>query len=386
MQSQRRQRVYVIVTGFMAFLMIASAILPSISQNQSPIVQPQAEPTEIPVPTFAPPPSIDTINFDQKYLHPSGLFTVAQPSGWASTRDSNNGTHVQVNFNNDPAKSVIETYIEKPSEPIETLDELSAHFSQEDLESSWRNYSSPTETGRFIDKEKERVLIDFELTLGRQTYLARHVAQIKDGWIYVTRVVTPNNARDLLLFLVDQLPPTIERVELFAEAPTEEIAWSAYYSLEDNLIIRYPNGWAVADGGPGEPVSIEGNNGEVLRIETIDDMPIDSEDAARSFVEGLRTGISVVSVEPTTRNGGEGFQVAYNLKTLEGENQNGIAVLLNDENGTLYVANARANGDPADLNNPGDDLSFQTQNLIGTIDSFNLTTGINLPNDGEIAS
>lgn len=379
MHSQRRQRTYVIITAFLAVLMAASAILPALTNNTAQ-TQPQVQPTEDPIPTFAPPlTDFSTIGFDQKYLHPSGLFTVSQPTGWIPSRDSNNGVFVQVNFNNDTAKSIIESYIEYPSVTIESLNDLNAHFTTDDLESSWRNYTGASETGRFIDEENERVLIDFELTLGRQTYLARHVAQIVDGDIHVTRVVTPDNARDLLLFMVDQMPRTIEPVTIYENLPADEVGWTSYYSAEDGLIVRYPNGWSVVDGGDGEPVSIEGIDGETMRVEKIAGSVVADESAASAFVEGLRPGTEILSVTPVTRNGGEGYSVAYQYTTLEGENQNGVAVLLNGADEALYVANVRAPGQATDLNNLPEDAGLLFTNLAGTASSFNLTDGLDLP-------
>jgi hypothetical protein len=385
MQSQRRQRLYAYVTIGLAVLMAASAIFPSLIQNIPQQAQ-TVDPTEVPIPTFAPPPDLSTISFDQRYLHPSGLFTVAQPTGWLPSRDSNNGTFVQINFNNDAAKSVIEAYIEYPSETIETLEQLNAHFTTDDLESSWSQYTGRTETGRFIDEENERVLIDFELTLGRQIYVARHVARLRDGQVHVTRVVTPENALDLLRYLVEQMPPTIEPVALFESLPIQQIEWSAYFSGQDGLIIRYPSAWNIVDGGQGGPVSVEGQNGEVLRVETLAGQSIADEDAASAYVAGLRPDIEVVSVVPVTRNGAEGFAVAYQFTTLEGENQNGLAVLLNGSDETLYVANVRAPGEPADLNALGDDAAFIPSNLAGIAASFNLTQGLDLPIAGDPAA
>lgn len=379
MFSQRRQRAYIAVTAFLAVLMAASAILPSLTNNTVQN-QPQVQPTEVPIPTFPPPiEELGSINFDQKYLHPSGLFTVAQPTGWLPSTDSNNGVFVQVNFNNDTAKSIIETYVEYPAETLETLEALNSHFTTSALEDSWRNYTDAAETGRFIDEENDRVLIDFELTLGRQTYLARHVAQIVNGDIYVTRVVTPDNARDLLLYLVDQMPLTIQPVTIYGEVPAQEVEWTSYYSAVDGMIVRYPNGWSIVDGGDGEPVSIEGNDGETMRVEKIAGAAVADESAASAYVEALRPGTEILSVEPVTRNGAEGFAVSYQFATLEGENQNGLAVLLNGAEDALYIANVRAPGQATDLNNLPEDAGLLFTNLAGAASTFNLTDGLELP-------
>lgn len=379
--QQRQRRSYTIFGIVMAILMAVTLFLPGLAPQQ-PVTAPQTEPTAVPIPTFPPPiQDVNTVAISDEFLHPSGLYTVGVPEGWTPSAPSNNGTQVQINFENNDALSVIETYVEIPQQPIETLEDLSNHFNQVQLQAGWRRYSSWDETGRFLNEDTEEVIIDFELEQNRQTYLARHTARVEDDWIYVTRVVTPQNARDLLLYLIGVVPPTMERNELYVGTP---IAWSSYYSPEDGFILRYPNGWRIADGEPGFPVSIEGGQGERMRIETRPETPIADEAAAEAFVQALQPGAEIVSVAPVERDNASGYTVAYQQRTLDGEAQSGVALLLVDANDTLYLSNARVPVADVDFNNPdAENTATSVTNITTLLETFYLTAGLDLPVDEE---
>ncbi len=371
MRDQRRQ-LYTYMGIFLVVLMLLTSILPNFSNNQQPIEAPTLTPQ--PSATFPPPiTDFSTIALDRRYLHPSGLFSVAQPSGWDTANPANNGQQVTVNMTNSSASSVIEAQVEILPSPIESLEALSSHYSSAVLEAGWRGYTNATETGRRIDAASERLFIDFELDLGQQVYLARHVAWLDaNGWINVIRVIVPNNARDLLLYLIDTLPATIEPVDLFAGTPT---IWTSFYSPQDDIIVRYPNAWSIVDGQQGStPVTIEGASGTFLNISTEAETPIASAEAAQAYVEGLRSGNRVISVQEATRNGASGYSVAYNFATLDGEPGSGLALVLNDADGTLYVANIRVPGASVDYNMP--DMQAEPVLILST---FNLTTDLGLP-------
>jgi hypothetical protein len=70
MQSGAR-RASIILGVFMAIVLIAGVILPLFQQNIT-TTQPVPDPTAIPTATFpAPVADLNTISFDQLYLHPS---------------------------------------------------------------------------------------------------------------------------------------------------------------------------------------------------------------------------------------------------------------------------------------------------------------------------
>jgi hypothetical protein len=375
MRRTRSQRAYVYFAVFMAILMGASLIFPALQNNTA--VTEQTEPTDVPTPTLpAPITDFSTISLDQRYFHPSGLFTVAQPTGWAPGNPSNNGVQAQINMRNAEKLSVIEAYVEIPAAPVSDLPGLDAHFNESMLDAGWRSYSDWRETGRRYDEDKNQLVIDFELEQARQTYLARHVAWTDGSWIYVIRVVVTPNMRDLLLYLIEQLPPTLQPQKLFTQSPT---GWTSFYNPQGNEIIRYPSSWTVTDGRPGFPVSIEGLTNESLRIEVPVEASVADEAAARAYVEQLRPGVTIASVETVERNGGTGFAVSYNSTTLEGEGTSGMTTLLNGEDGLLHVASVRVPVAGVDLNNVADGAAVSATEAAQVMESFNLTLGLNLP-------
>ncbi|MBC8100322.1 MAG: hypothetical protein H7Y11_12830 [Armatimonadetes bacterium] len=379
--SMRRtfsQRLYTYFAIGMVTLLVASVIFPLIQQSSRQQVQEeQAEPTAVPSPTVpAPPADLNAISFDALYFHPSGLFTVAQPTGWLPQTPSNNGVQAQINLRNPDLLSIIEAYVEQPSTPVTTLDELNIHFNEQMLGSGWRSYTNWRETGRKLDTANNRIVLDFELEQSQQRYLARHVAWTDGTQIYVVRIVTTPNMLDLLLYMVEQMPPTLKPTTLFAGAPS---SWTTYYNPEGGEIIRYPSSWTIADGRSGFPVSIQGVSGESLRVEVPATQAIADEAAASAYVQQLRPGVTLGTVQPVTRNGATGFAVSFTSQSLEGIGESGLSVLLNGDAGTLHVATLRIPVTGLDLNALPAAAPVNETDAVGVMASFNLTTGLGFP-------
>jgi hypothetical protein len=347
--SARRASIYLGV--FMAIVLLAGVFLPLLQQNTT--TQDVPEATDTPLPTFPPPPSdLTTITFDQLYLHPSGIFAIGQPDGWTASEPSRGTTIAQVNLVNEASLAVVDSYIEAPLSPI-AAEELSDHFNESAINSSWANFTTWTESNRAF--ENDQLVIDFTVTLQGRTYVARQRAWTDGDWIYVVRVLVPENATELLRYLLDNFVASLHPMTEFKGMP---LNWSAYYDPEVSHIIRYPQEWAVTDSAPGRPTSITSTDGILLRVESRATTPIADEAAATTFVEGTRSGISVVSVEPVERGLGSGFSVAYSYTTVDGSQESGWAVLLNGPDGTLHVANLLFPASDVDLNNlPEDEVA-----------------------------
>lgn len=347
MQQQTAKRLTAIVGVSMAVIMGLSVVLPYLGRNagQQTITQP---PTEAPIPTFPPPVDTSTISFDQLYLHPTGLFTVVQPEGWSVAQPSNNSQNARVTFTNPDALSVIQVDVDKPAapdgEPL-TLDDVNAQFTSTSLASSWSRYSDWEETGP-RKRDNDRLSMDFRLELNRQTYVARQVAWTDGEWIYSVRVVTPENATEQLLYLLDNVAATLQPNKELATTPFD---WNAHVDTTARHIVRFPPAWTLADSAPGLPASITGTGDVTLRVET-EGGTVNDEDAARAWVEAHRPGATILSVQPVTRGETSGYAVTYTFKTVDGESQSGQAVLLNGDSDTLHVANLRFPGADIDLN------------------------------------
>ena len=82
MQNTSTKQLSIILGIFMAIVLIAGPIASLLGGNSG-TTPTTVNPTAVPIPTFAPPISdYSTISFDQVYLHPSGLYTIGQPTGW----------------------------------------------------------------------------------------------------------------------------------------------------------------------------------------------------------------------------------------------------------------------------------------------------------------
>ncbi len=373
MQQQTAKRLTAVVGITMAVIMSLSVILPSLGQNvaQTTTIQP----TEAPIPTFPAPVANNLISFENTYLHPTGLYTVAQPSGWTQTQPTNTVDDARVTFTNPTALSVVQVDVQKPlttdGEPL-TLDDVDAQYTTSTLASSWSSYSNWDEVGT-RRRENDRLTMDFELGLNRQTYVARQTAWTDGDWIYSVRVVTPENATEQLLYLLDNVAQSLVPNKENATTPFD---WGSHIDSVDNHIIRYPQSWILADSAPGLPASIAGTGDVALRVES-EGGSVSDEAAARAWVEADRPGATILSVQPVTRGENSGFSVAYSFKNVDGESQSGLALLLNGTD-KLHVANLRFPGADVDLNNADTQQTYQ--DFTAVLNSFKvLSSNVILP-------
>src|SRR5262249_40966660 len=127
------KRALVIVSVIMMIAIGGSAILPLLTgQNGN---QQTVESTPTIAPTF-PPPLTDyaSIKFDQAYMHPSGIFSVAQPTGWIPGSPVSNANGAEITMNNGDVISVIQTGVQIASVPIDTMDKLDALYTSATLD------------------------------------------------------------------------------------------------------------------------------------------------------------------------------------------------------------------------------------------------------------
>lgn len=361
------KRVTVILGLVMVIAMGSSVILPLLRVN-TPTSTTQA--TATPAPTLPPPiTDLSSIGLDTTYVHPSGLFSVADPTGWTPGQPINNTETVEIAFSNTNQGSVIQAIVYIPSVAPEaplTLDSVDAYWSTEVLAQSWSRYSNWRETSPERIREGDRLITDFELTLRDQTYVARQSAWTDGSWIYNLRVVAPENATDMLKYLVDTLTPTLKPITQFAGTPAQ---WNAYIDQTTGLAMRFPATWTIADSAPGRPASIDAD-GLTLRLENIQDAAVQDADSAQAWVESTRPNISIVSTNPIERQDYSGYSVAYSYTDADGETQSGLALLLNGDNNSLYTANLRLTAAGVDLNS--EDASGMYADMIEALNTFTI--------------
>ncbi len=343
MQSRNR-RISLILGGFMAFVLIAGAILPLFDRgtNNAPAVEPTTRPTS----TFPPPVTdFSGISFENVYLHPTGLYTIAQPTGWAVLSPSTQTSVAQVGMNNSANLSVIDAYIQKPQTPVTGAEDISALLTRDVLASTWTRYNNWQETNRTI--QDDRLIIDFAIDFQRQQYAARQLSWTDGEYIYSVRVVVPANGIELLRFLLDNLPGTMRVLPEMAKAPFD---WQAYYDPIGHHIVRYPLGWTQQASVPGRTASIVGPWSEAMRVELSSSDATLDEAAAAAFVEQTDANAEIMSIVPVTRGQASGYAVAYATTSVDGEPFSGLAVVLQSGGTLRHTANLRFPGQRVDLN------------------------------------
>ena len=366
-------------TIFLGVIMIiaigSSAVLPLFTRNQSQ-VQPTPAPTDIPAPTFPPPvEDFAGIALDRDILDRTGLFVMAQPTGWEpltpliNPADPTPATP-EVNLNNGALTSIIQTVLQ-PASGVTTLDQVDAIYTQEFLRQSWNAYSSWRELKR--EQLDGRHIMDFELKNRRQqTFIARQVSWLDENWVYRLRVITPDNQPALLKYLVDNLPPTVRVNPALAGTPAD---WISYYDASTQAIIRFPTSWSITDSALGRPASLRGGDAEV-RIDVQPGVSAADETAARAWVTAAQPGAEVTDVQPVTRGDVQGFAAAYTFTTPDGDGQSGLAVLLNAAE-ALYTANLRLNAADVNLNDEAGRAAYPDAARV--MDTFTILTGVNIP-------
>ena len=386
MDNNAARRASMILGGVMIVAIALSAILP-IFTNSATTAQQTAQATD--APTVTSPPVVtdfSTIKFDTDYLHPSGLFSVAVPTGWIPGQATTKADGVEITMNNGSILSVIQSSVQIAQAAIPDLDAVDSLYSDTTLNASWTNYArvypnpktgllssmNYLETSR--TREDNKVVIDFELKNARgQVFVARQVAWADQDWVYSLRVVTPDNQIDLLKYLMDNLIQSFKPNRIFAGTPAD---WSAYFDPSNNLIVRFPATWRVTDSAAGRPTTIDGSAGS-LRVQSQSVSAALDEAAARNWVSANVNGATVTSAKAAARGELSGFTVAYTYADADGNSNSGLALLLNGANNTLYSANLRIFESNVDLN--VDTAQVTHSDLMKILNSFQLLPGIKVP-------
>lgn len=359
-----------IIGIIMTIAMVGSLILPMLS-SQVGMTDPYSltpDPTPLPAPTLPPPPDISMIDFDSRYLHRSGLFTIGVPSGWSPQSDSSNDVELRASLNNTDVQSVVEARINKNSEGIADAAGLNEYLDNSWLSYTWGGYTRWDETNRAITDDGI-VRIDFNLERGRTHLIARQESWLADGDIFTVRVVAAENAAQELKFLLRGVAETIEWLPQYIGAP---FAWDVYYDDLDMHMLRFPSSWEVTDAAPGLPATVLGS-GLTLAVATFDVL-LASEDEARAWMQGWRHGVEAQSVAAVEVDGADGYRISYRLRSLDGSLESGAVIALNGADNRLHVANLRA----ADLDADLLEATAEDYPWLAVLDSFRLVPGLDV--------
>lgn len=124
MDNSAARRASMILGGIMIVAIALSAILPIFTNNAT-TAQQTAVVTN--APTVTPPPVVTDfsgIKFDTDYLHPSGLFSVAEPTGSIPGQQTTTSNSVEITMNNGELLSVVQTSVQIEAAPVPDLDTI----------------------------------------------------------------------------------------------------------------------------------------------------------------------------------------------------------------------------------------------------------------------
>jgi len=304
-------------------------------------------PTEV---VFPPPEPNPALEGEPPYIHSSGYFQTFRPAGqdWIIDEGSsvNASSVARVVIQSPQRLAVIHNYIQ-PGVEYESLDSFSKTFlTDQHFAGAWADYESWTETKREITNDS--VIVDFDLVSGGKQYLARTSYRLDGTWLFVTRLVVPDNNPGLLDLLQSLVVPAFVGFHDLMALPQ---GWPAYTDQQLGFILKHPAGWEFAAGGPGRPVTFSIPSGEardMVRVWTVPDQAITSAEEAQSWVSANEPGATILGANPIQREAGKGYQVAYTVRDTAGDVHSGLMVLLNDQAGTLFVAKLQIA--PPDLN------------------------------------
>ncbi len=368
------QRISAVLGLLMVITVAVGMILPgvqaTIDSRQSATVSTLATPTVALVTFPTPAPGTPVVDMAGVYTHPNAVFQLLQPQGWSPMPELQD-TVASVSMVNSPLYSVIHAYAQKYTfaQDASTLD---AAYDANTLAASWAEYDSWQQTAR--DQVEGRLVIDFTLTLGGQTYLARQLAWASPDdniWALVLRLVVPGNNPALLERLQSLLVPSLR---LLSDSLSAPLNWPAYLDGVWNLVLKYPESWSVTDGGPGRTATLSDPDGQiVLTLSSEAESVIADADAARAWIERVRPGAEILDVQPVERAYGAGFAVAYLYSDSDGEPRSGLAILLNGPGDRLATAILRLNEGHLNLLDPA--VSAAYPEALQAMQTFALLPG-----------
>jgi hypothetical protein len=304
-------------------------------------------PTEV---VFPPPEPNPALEGEPPYIHSSGYFQTFRPAGqdWIIDEGSsvNASSVARVVIQSPQRLAVIHNYIQ-PGIEYESLDSFSQNFlTEQHFSGAWADYENWTETKREITSDS--VIVDFGLVSGGKHYLARTTYRLDGTWLFVTRLVVPDNNPGLLDLLQSLVVPAFVGFHDLMALPQ---GWPAYIDQQLGLILKHPSGWELAGGGTGRPVTFSipsGDAKDMVRVWTVSSKAITSAEEAQTWVSENEPGVTILGANPVQREAGKGYQVAYTVRDTAGDVHSGLMVLLNDQAGTLFVASLQIA--PPDLN------------------------------------
>ncbi|GAB4572163.1 MAG: hypothetical protein Kow0077_10760 [Anaerolineae bacterium] len=311
----------------------------------TPIQQVLEDPTLAPIIFPTPDPDGPGLVRTGLAVHPSGTFTIARIAGFEPSTTTSETIH-SLSLVDSTRYAVVHAYLQQHAGP-QDVNTLDIYYSPATLAATWSEYDNWEETGR--EHVDNQLVIDFSLTLGQNTYLARQrtwPVPEDPSIVYVLRLVVPDNNLALLGELEFMIIPSYQVLPDSLGAPFN---WPGIVSTAAGYVLRYPPTWTPVneDASLIASLTLPDNQGTLtLRSE---DSAVASLDEAQALVETSRENVTILSTAPISRAQGDGYAVAYTFATADGEAQSGLSLLINGPDGRAKHALVRLAEPETDL-------------------------------------
>jgi hypothetical protein len=351
MLSQQRTR-QLIATGVglvIVFVFVAGLIGPFTNNDTNDNTNTNDfEPTSTPRPALPDPDLNPQLTGEAPRIQRSGYFQSFWPAGsdWQVSDepieiDPETGTlTVGLVLNSTLAGAVIHTFMSQGN--YDSIDSLNTKLDLTYYSGVW----GPTATTDGYDSweptanrvEGDTIITDFDLVSNGLPYLGRDITRLTPGWLYITRLVVPENNPALLDLLQQLVIPSFIGFTELQQLPAE---WPIYADQQLGFVLKYPEtGWEVAVGNEGQPATLnftaDTYDGRV-RLWAVPNQPITTPEEASAWLMSEDSHAAILGTEVITRERGTGFLVSYTTQDTDNR-YSGLAALINDASGTLYVA------------------------------------------------
>ncbi|MCQ3932368.1 MAG: hypothetical protein DPW16_18110 [Chloroflexi bacterium] len=320
------------------FLIYATALWQKPDAIKNPQLMPT--PTSLVAPTLE--PGIPQITILDPHIHGTGLFQFFQPGDdWYLERDDYNPDYQRAStiYISPSRLSVIHAFIEigVTYYSLQEVNDLSYTDSFFNVE--WGQFKSWRITNWQVTDDL--ITIEFALEDGRNEllkYIARQISWLEDDWLYTIRIVVPDNNQILLDQLFELASPTMIGYQNIGTLPL--VGWHQFSDQSHRVMIKLPNDSRRISGSSGQPMTYVTSaigDGRIT-IQRIANQSITSLDAVQTFLDTIYDDVTIIDSHLIEQAFATGYQVTYVYKTLSGDLVKVLAVLLNDTEGNLYLA------------------------------------------------
>ncbi len=344
-------------------------------------------------------PAMQGIAGTEPFIHPTGLYQIFQPnpntSNWALDRQTTNVLNTRASTIFRGNCSVIYNYVDFGIN-YDTLADVSENVLTSTYDAAeWALYEyeemDRTIGDTFIvtnyDLERKEDASGVENNCPKD-YRGRQISWLDNGLLYAVRLVVRDEDRSALDNLQDIILPTFviypNVTSLFINNPGTLNVWRSHPDpnspieqrwLDEGSFIVLPPDWRT-DSSSAAFQAYDGfgtMDGYRVTVRSYPEITLETLEDIQEWLSSQRLRIEFINDEiAENQQFGTGYLISYTFENADGDIFSAVASVLNDENGTLHVAELTVNQRGIDLlvETENDDAIARAQNIIR---SFTIT-------------